>query len=114
MADLELAPNLLATPHRFLLHTPTNTAILSDIHLGYEQELARQGLARPAPPTIPINWQPLSQRLAEKPNPHLMIAGDLFDSPNPTADILSLARTMLTQLPARTQITTLPSNHTPH
>ncbi len=35
--NLPLAPTLLATPHRFLLHTPTNTAILSDLHLGVER-----------------------------------------------------------------------------
>ena len=54
MPDLPLTPTLLATSHRFLLHTPTNTAILSDLHLGIEHTMRQQGLAfptrRPVPP----------------------------------------------------------------
>jgi hypothetical protein len=42
-----LTSTLLATPHRFLLHSPTNTAILSDLHLDIEHTMRQQGLASP-------------------------------------------------------------------
>jgi len=53
MQNLQLAPALLATPHRSLLHTPTNTAILSDLRLGLQHTLGpRDRLRTPTP----IEW----------------------------------------------------------
>lgn len=113
MPDLPLQHHFLATPHRFLLHTPSNTAILSDLHLGIEHTLRQQGIA--FPPTnnaaIQRGWQHLRQRLGE--HGKIIIAGDLFDSPTPDPDSLSLARTLINELPPDISVTLLPGNHDP-
>ncbi|HUO08940.1 MAG TPA: metallophosphoesterase [Phycisphaerae bacterium] len=122
MLDLPLTPTLLATPHRFLLHTPTNTAILSDLHLGIEHTMRQQGLAFPNinEQKIRESWQHLRTRLeantgrgGSNNTGHIIIAGDLFDSPSPDPASLALARDLLNDLPPHISVTITPGNHDP-
>jgi putative SbcD/Mre11-related phosphoesterase len=116
MSDLLLQHDFLATPYRFLLHTPTNTAILADLHLGIEHTLRQQGIAFP-----PINaaeiqrsWNHLRHRLSQNECPgHIIIAGDLFDSPAPDPNSVALAHTLINELPPNIAVTLLPGNHDP-
>ncbi len=138
--NLPRTPTLLATPHRFLLHTPTNTAILSDLHLGIEHAMRQQGLAFPNinEQKIRESWRHLLTTLesrahqnkshsetnsgeAHSPNEAhpggggggVIIAGDLFDSPTPDPAALALAHELFAALPKNFSLTLLPGNHDP-
>jgi metallophosphoesterase superfamily enzyme len=115
MADLLLVNGFYATPQRFLWHPGTATAILSDLHLGIEAALAAHGLNLP-PMELPAlwrDWRALAERLAASSNPHLIIAGDFFDSPTPSTAAILLANQLFAALPPHTAITFLPGNHDP-
>ena len=75
------APAVYATPHRFLWLPAGRTAVLSDLHLGAAMELAARGLPVPdaSGPAMACAWTAL---IARQPA-HVIIAGDLFDSPRP-------------------------------
>lgn len=115
MADLLLCDRFHATPQRFLWHPDTGTAILADVHLGIESSLASRGLG--IPPfhlaALQQDWAALRERLAAAGSSHLIIGGDLFDSPFPDNDAIQLARQLLQQLPPTTAITVVPGNHDP-
>ena len=117
MQTLPLTPTLLAAPHRFLRHTPTNTAILSDLHLGIEHTMRQQGLAFPNinEQKIRESWRHLlatlqsrapenksssethsgnethSEETYSESGGGVIIAGDLFDSPTPDPASINLA-----------------------
>ena len=111
MADLLLCNTFLATPHRFLFHPPTATAILADLHLGIEADLNAGGIMMPDITTVPLaeSWRAL---LARGPK-HIVVAGDLFHSPMPAATAVPAARELLTSVPAGCRVTVLPGNHDP-
>lgn len=109
-ADLPLPGGLHATPHRFLWHSPTRTAILADLHLGLEIQLRAAGIFMPddAPAILP----PWSALLARAPQ-RIVIAGDFFDHPAPAPETIAHARALLHQLPADCPVTLTRGNHDP-
>ncbi len=68
----------LLTPARAAIHTPTATAVVSDLHLGYAEARRRGGDAVPAAPLEAV-LAPL-RALARHGVRRLAIAGDLFES----------------------------------
>jgi uncharacterized protein len=68
----------LLTPERVALHLPTATAVVADLHLGYDEARRRRG---EAVPTRPLGEQlaPLGRALARHRCRRLVIAGDLLE-----------------------------------
>jgi putative SbcD/Mre11-related phosphoesterase len=68
----------LLTPERALVHLPTETAVIADLHLGYDE--ARRA-AGEAVPVVPLGRRlaPLAGVFARGPARKLVIAGDLFE-----------------------------------
>jgi putative SbcD/Mre11-related phosphoesterase len=106
---LQILPGLYAAPCRYLWHPATRTAVLSDLHLGIETSLARQGIDLPdvSTPLLRQRWEEL---LARRPA-RIIIAGDLFDAPAPGAPARELCRSLLAA--AACPITIIPGNHDP-
>jgi metallophosphoesterase superfamily enzyme len=111
MTDLPLADGFFATPYRFLWHASSRTAILSDLHLGVEATLARQGFYLPDTSTAAIRaaWE----RIVERQPAQVVIAGDLFDAPATMPAALPLFQTLLATLSQSCSVTVLPGNHDP-
>ena len=69
----------LLTPERAIVHLPTATAVLADVHLGYGQARRRGGEAVPA-----YDWDDtvsaLSGLFSRRPVRRLVIAGDLIEN----------------------------------
>lgn len=107
--DLPLLEGFVAAPGRFLVHVPTQTILVSDLHLGVEAALRSAGVLMPDFSAGPLRagWQAL---LARKPK-RVVIAGDFFHDTRPSADTLALAHELLTQAPC--PVTVLPGNHDP-
>ena len=109
--DLEIQKGLFATPHRFLWHSATHTAILADLHMGVEKQLAQEGIFMPDVTTAGIrpSWQALVDR-----NPsRVIVAGDLFDAPAPDGETIEAVLALLARLPAGCEVTVIPGNHDP-
>jgi metallophosphoesterase superfamily enzyme len=68
----------LLTPERAALHVPTGTAVVADLHLGYDGARRRAGEAVPSVP-LPEVLAPLRRLLARHRCTRLVIAGDLFE-----------------------------------
>jgi metallophosphoesterase superfamily enzyme len=69
----------LLTPARAAVHLPTTTAVVADLHLGYNEARRRAGEA--APPTdVPAVLAPLRPVFAAHAVKRLVIAGDLFEA----------------------------------
>ncbi len=112
--SLQLPPpfdQFVASPYRFLWHSGLRTAILSDLHLGAEASLARQGIFLPDISTEAVTgaWK---EMLALKPA-QIIIAGDLFDSPDAGAEAFAFFRLLLDQAGADCSVTLTPGNHDP-
>lgn len=100
---------LVASPHRFLWHGATRTAILSDLHLGAEKSLARQGLYLP-----PTSWKAILaawDRVVSLDPAHLILAGDVCDAPDGTG--LEEFSMLLERRPKNCRVTLTPGNHDP-
>jgi metallophosphoesterase superfamily enzyme len=67
----------LLTPERAAVHLPTSTAVVADLHLGYDRARRRGGEAVPSVSLDEV-LAPL-QRLARHECTRLAIAGDLFE-----------------------------------
>lgn len=111
MVDLALPDDFFATPHRFLWHGPSRTAILSDLHLGVEATLAGQGLYLPDTSSAVVRtaWA----RLVDRQPAQVVIAGDVFDSARTFEDSVPFFRELLAMLPRNCGVTILPGNHDP-
>lgn len=109
MSDLPLTPDLAAAPQRFLWHAPTRTAVLADLHLGYEAALARAGTPMPEFTTAPLTaaWHAI---LARRPA-RIIVAGDLFHTDAPAPAAVALAAGLFAAAPCPVAIT--PGNHDP-
>jgi putative SbcD/Mre11-related phosphoesterase len=68
----------LLTPQRVALHLPTATAVVADLHLGYEEARRRRGEAVPARP-LGEQLAPLGLALARHGCRRLVVAGDLLE-----------------------------------
>src|SRR6516162_3659706 len=68
----------LLTPQRLAVHLPTATAVVADLHLGYEATRRRGGEAVPPVDLLDL-LLPLGWACAGNAIRHLVIAGDLFE-----------------------------------
>ncbi len=68
----------LLTPERVVLHLPTATAVVADLHLGYDEARRRRGEAVPARPPAE-QLAPLGRALARHGCRRLVVAGDLLE-----------------------------------
>ena len=69
----------LLTPARVAVHLPTATAVLADLHLGYNEARRRDGEAVP-PADLALILAPLRAVLAAHSVNQVVIAGDLFEA----------------------------------
>ena len=75
----------LLTPQRVAVHRPTATAVLADLHLGYNEARRRDGEAVP-PADLRFILAPLRSVIAAQAVRQVVIAGDLFEA-GPLADL---------------------------
>ncbi len=68
----------LLTPKRAAIHLPTATAVIADLHLGYNDARCRSGEAVPVSDLEEL-LAPLGRSLAANHARRLVIAGDLFE-----------------------------------
>jgi metallophosphoesterase superfamily enzyme len=99
-----------ASPHRFLWHAATRTAVLSDLHLGAEASLARQGLYLPDTSSAAIRraWH----EIASLSPARVVLAGDVFDAREPDGRAVGLFGDLVAAV-ASARISFLPGNHDP-
>ena len=69
----------LLTPARIAVHSPTATAVLADLHLGYNDARRRDGEAVP-PADLALILAPLQSVIATHDIRNVVIAGDLFEA----------------------------------
>jgi len=100
--DLPIFPGLLATPWRFLWHVPTQTAILSDLHLG--------AVAGTHAPYLHAAWSELASRGPKQ----VILGGDVLDNPNVPPSAIALLSQFLATLPRNCKVILTPGNHDPH
>jgi putative SbcD/Mre11-related phosphoesterase len=108
--DLELPGGMFATADRFLWHAATQTAVLSDLHLGAEAELTRRGIFMPDISVTPLrtSWA----RMASRKPRNVIIAGDLFDTGSPDRASIELAVELFASLET-CKVTLVRGNHDP-
>jgi putative SbcD/Mre11-related phosphoesterase len=109
--SLSLVDGFVAAPYRFLWHAASRTAILADLHLGAEVGLARQGLHLPDISSKAI-YLAFEQMIARGPA-RVIIAGDLFDVPDPDAEAIAQFENLVSQIPADCAVIAIPGNHDP-
>jgi hypothetical protein len=68
----------LLTPERVAVHTPTATAVVADLHLGYDEARRRRGEAIPLA-SLDEELAPLRRVLARHEVRSVVVAGDLFE-----------------------------------
>jgi putative SbcD/Mre11-related phosphoesterase len=68
----------LLTPERVAVHRPTATAVVADLHLGYQQARRQCGDAIPVVDAQSV-FGPLQNALAQSQAKRLIVAGDLFE-----------------------------------
>ena len=85
----------LLTPARVAVHLPTATAVLADLHLGYNEARRRDGEAVPAA-NLALVLAPLTPLIVAQAVRRVVIAGDLFEA-GPSA---VLAEELLTWMKA--------------
>src|SRR4051812_45818685 len=66
------------TPWRVAVHLPSATAVVADLHLGYDRVRRRNGEAVPVR-TARDELAPLLTAMRQTNARHLVIAGDLFE-----------------------------------
>lgn len=84
----------LLTPERAAIHAPTGTAVVADMHLGYERARQRRGEAIP---TMPMEQRlaPLASLFLRTDVQRLAIAGDLFEEGRACAETAAELRAWL-------------------
>src|SRR4051812_26604126 len=99
----------LLTPLRAAVHLPTGTAVVADLHLGYDRVRRRGGEAVPARPfAAPL--APLRALLHEHGLRRLLIAGDLFEDGRCAPE--EMAAELLAWVgEAGLELTIVPGNH---
>jgi len=98
----------LLTARRVAVHLPTATAVLADLHLGYNEARRRDGDAVP-PADLGLILAPLHAAAVAHSVRRVVIAGDLFESgavTSPAADLLRWTRWANLELTA-----VVPGNH---
>jgi putative SbcD/Mre11-related phosphoesterase len=98
----------LLTPERVAVHMPTATAVVADLHLGYQEARKRCGDALPLADMGTI-LAPLQRAFRRCRVKHLIVAGDLFER----AFDLELWRELRERLAAAgvDKIALVPGNH---
>ena len=111
MADLNLVDGFYATPQRFLWHPATRTAVLADLHLGFEESLTRRGNLMPefTGPAFRQAWEELQRRRPAQ----IIVAGDIFHDAVPAESTVAQARELFSAAGNTTRIILLRGNHDP-
>ena len=109
--DLVLSRGLVATPERFLWCEGERTAVVADVHLGIEESLARAGFYVPdlQGEALRRRWKGVVDRRPER----VVVAGDLFDRPEPGRAAVEMCWEMLRCLPEECRVTVIRGNHDP-
>jgi ATP-dependent Lhr-like helicase len=88
---VRIGEELLLTVQRAAVHLPSRTAVIADVHLGYEGVRQAHGEAVPT-----LGWQALRQRLEQLQVQYgvrqIVVAGDLLEDarhPQPLAELLA-------------------------
>jgi uncharacterized protein len=97
----------LLTPARIAVHVPTATAVLADLHLGYNDARRRDGEAVP-PADLTLILAPLRQVLINQTLHRVVIAGDLFEAGVSTNLAVELASWLTA---AGVESAVVPGNH---
>jgi putative SbcD/Mre11-related phosphoesterase len=97
----------LLTPARIAVHLPTATAVLADLHLGYNDARRRDGEAVP-PADLSLILAPLHQVLSTRVVRRVVIAGDLFEA-GVNADLAAELASWL--IAAGVESAVVPGNH---
>lgn len=82
----------LLSAHRAAVHLPTATAVIADLHLGYNQVRRRHGEAVPGS-TLDYVADRIRLLCAEQHVSRLVIAGDLYEDarhPGPAGDLVGM------------------------
>jgi putative SbcD/Mre11-related phosphoesterase len=99
------------TPWRFAYEEETGTVVLSDMHLGAEVSLARQGMYLPDMSSKGILrvWE----KVVGTGPTRIVIAGDLFDAAAPDVGAVRLFGELLQMAPPACEVILTPGNHDP-
>ena len=115
MGDLALASKIFATPERFLWCPESRTVVVADVHVAIEESLAGAGLYVPelqgAGPggDLGRRWE----KLVERGPRRVVVAGDLFDRPEPGRRAVEMCWELLRRLPGECGVTVIRGNHDP-
>ena len=74
----QIGEEWLLTPERAAIHLPSSTAIIADLHLGYDLARCRSGDAVPITP-LDEQWAPLEKLFSCHTVARMVIAGDLVE-----------------------------------
>lgn len=104
---MKLAKEWLLTPYRAAIHVPTATAVVTDLHLGYDAVRRHHGEAVPE-----FGWDAVEERLEMMIQRHrlewLVVAGDLVEA----APGHAIATRLLASVACRgIEIGLVPGNH---
>src|ERR1700682_382218 len=75
----QIGEEWLLTPERAVIHLPSSTAIIADLHLGYDLARCRGGDAVPMTP-LQEQWASLEKLFPYHAVSRMVIAGDLVES----------------------------------
>jgi putative SbcD/Mre11-related phosphoesterase len=76
--SMRVLDDWLLTAERVALHLPSHTAVVADLHLGYDEARRRSGEAVPVRPLDEL-LRPLADVLSRNRSKRLIIAGDLLE-----------------------------------
>jgi metallophosphoesterase superfamily enzyme len=93
---MRLGDEWLLTPGRLVVHLPTRTAVVADLHLGYARARSARREAVPVP-TLAEELGPLAAELERVAVTRLVVAGDLFEDGRGALGV-ELAEELLTWL----------------
>ena len=100
----------LLTPARAAIHVPTKTAVVADLHLGYDRLRRRGGDAVPVR-RVADELAPLRLELARQGVSRLVIAGDLFEDGRYQRDEVLRELTAWLTASAVELVAVVPGNH---
>ena len=100
----------LLTPARAAIHTPTATAVVADLHLGYDRVRRRRGDAVPVR-LVADELAALRLELAHQGVSRLVIAGDLFEDGRHERDEVLRELIAWLQVSAIELVGVVPGNH---
>ncbi len=106
---LELLPGFIAHPERFVYHAASGTAVLADLHLGFETALAQSAGITPDFSVMTRQWQAIAALRPQR----VVLAGDVFHKASLAAESVELLTSWFNMLPAAAELFITPGNHDP-